>query len=141
MMAWAVVPTAGFLVRPCGHVSIVGSLGIMRAGLFWLIVIGFGLTACTLQRGQIANDIGRNVVGLSKEQVLACMGPPLNKGAEGETEVWSYREAEKAVRVLAKELESATIQGPRDTASVSAVKLLARRGTADRSQYRLLHNS
>jgi hypothetical protein len=42
-------------------------------------------------------------------------------------------EAEKAVRVLAKELESATIQGP---SSVSAVKLLARRGTADRGQLR-----
>jgi hypothetical protein len=62
----------------------------MPAGLFWPIVIGLALTACALQRAQIANDAGRNMVGLSKEQVLACMGPPLNKGAEGETEVWSY---------------------------------------------------
>lgn len=30
------------------------------------------------------------MVGLSKEQVLACMGPPMNKAAEGATEVWSY---------------------------------------------------
>jgi hypothetical protein len=29
-------------------------------------------------------------VGLSKEQVLACMGPPANRMAEGATEVWSY---------------------------------------------------
>ncbi len=28
------------------------------------------------------------MIGLSKEQVLACMGPPRNKG--GATEVWSY---------------------------------------------------
>ena len=30
------------------------------------------------------------MVGLSKEQVLGCMGPPANKAAEGQTEVWSY---------------------------------------------------
>lgn len=30
------------------------------------------------------------MVGMSREQVLACMGPPANKAAEGQTEVWSY---------------------------------------------------
>jgi hypothetical protein len=30
------------------------------------------------------------MVGLSKEQVLACMGPPATKAAEGAAEVWSY---------------------------------------------------
>jgi hypothetical protein len=30
------------------------------------------------------------MVGLSREQVLACMGPPASKAAEGATEVWSY---------------------------------------------------
>ncbi|MGY3358848.1 outer membrane protein assembly factor BamE (lipoprotein component of BamABCDE complex) [Bradyrhizobium sp. GM0.4] len=30
------------------------------------------------------------MVGMSKEQVLACMGPPLAKAAEGATDVWSY---------------------------------------------------
>ena len=30
------------------------------------------------------------MVGLSKEQVLVCMGPPASKAAEGKTEVWSY---------------------------------------------------
>jgi hypothetical protein len=29
-------------------------------------------------------------VGLTKEQVLACMGPPAIRMAEGATEVWSY---------------------------------------------------
>lgn len=29
------------------------------------------------------------MVGLSKEDVLACMGPPVNKMAEGDTEVWA----------------------------------------------------
>jgi hypothetical protein len=62
----------------------------MRARLFWPIVIGFALTACTFQRAQIANDARINMIGLSKEQVLACMGPPLNQDAKGTTEVWSY---------------------------------------------------
>ena len=30
------------------------------------------------------------MVGMSKEQVLTCMGPPASKTAEGQTEVWSY---------------------------------------------------
>jgi hypothetical protein len=55
----------------------------MRARLFWPIVIGFALTACAFQRAQIANDARINMIGLSKEQVLACMGPPLNHGCRG----------------------------------------------------------
>jgi hypothetical protein len=30
------------------------------------------------------------MIGFTKEQTLACMGPPANKGVEGATEVWSY---------------------------------------------------
>ena len=30
------------------------------------------------------------MIGFTKEQVLGCMGPPVNKAAEGATEVWSY---------------------------------------------------
>jgi len=30
------------------------------------------------------------IVGLTKEQLLACAGSPANKGAEGAIEVWSY---------------------------------------------------
>jgi outer membrane protein assembly factor BamE (lipoprotein component of BamABCDE complex) len=30
------------------------------------------------------------MVGMSKEQVLVCMGPPASKAAEGQTDVWSY---------------------------------------------------
>jgi hypothetical protein len=63
---------------------------IMRAHILWLIAIGLALSACAIQRAQIASDARIKMIGLSKEQVLACMGPPLNKGAEGGTEVWSY---------------------------------------------------
>lgn len=30
------------------------------------------------------------MVGMTKENVLTCMGPPASKAAEGATEVWSY---------------------------------------------------
>jgi hypothetical protein len=65
----------------------------MRARLFWPIVIGFALTACAIQRAQI--DARPNMIGLSKEQVLACMGPPTTQYAQGTTEVWSYNSENK----------------------------------------------
>jgi hypothetical protein len=68
-----------------------GALRItMRARLLWLTAIGLALSACSIQRGQIANDAQAKMIGLSKEQVLACMGPPVNKDTGGATEVWSY---------------------------------------------------
>ena len=48
------------------------------------------LTGCALQRAQVASDAQTHMVGMSKEGVLACMGPPANKAAEGAVEVWSY---------------------------------------------------
>jgi outer membrane protein assembly factor BamE (lipoprotein component of BamABCDE complex) len=48
------------------------------------------LAACAVQRAQLATDAKTQMVGMTKEQVLACMGPPANKAAEGGTEVWSY---------------------------------------------------
>ena len=30
------------------------------------------------------------MIGLTKEQLLACAGPPANQAAVGQTEVWSY---------------------------------------------------
>ena len=30
------------------------------------------------------------MIGMPKEQVLACMGAPANKATEGKTEVWGY---------------------------------------------------
>ena len=37
------------------------------------------------------------MVGMSKEQILACMGPPANKAAEGQTEVWGYNSGDGTV--------------------------------------------
>lgn len=40
------------------------------------------------------------MVGLSKEQLLACMGPPGQKMAEGATEVWSYNSGKDRVTAV-----------------------------------------
>jgi hypothetical protein len=55
-----------------------------------IVVLCVALGGCAIQRAQVAQDARAQMVGLSKEQVLTCMGPPANKAAEGTTEVWSY---------------------------------------------------
>ena len=48
------------------------------------------LTACTIERAHVASQAQTSMVGLTKEQVLACMGPPAQQQQVGQTEVWSY---------------------------------------------------
>ncbi len=55
-----------------------------------IVALCAALGGCAFQRAEIAQDARTQMVGLSKEQVLACMGPPANKAAEGATEVWGY---------------------------------------------------
>jgi hypothetical protein len=62
-----------------------GPMSALRSVVAVLIAAAC-LTECTIQRAVIANDAQNKMVGLSKEQVLACMGAP-RKGA---TEVWTY---------------------------------------------------
>jgi outer membrane protein assembly factor BamE (lipoprotein component of BamABCDE complex) len=58
---------------------------------FVLVICGaVALAGCAVQRAQVAQDARARMVGMSKEQVLGCMGPPGTKAAEGQTEVWSY---------------------------------------------------
>jgi hypothetical protein len=57
-----------------------------------LAAIGLFLLAggCAIQRAVVASEAKDHMVGFSKEQILACMGPPASKATEGATEVWSY---------------------------------------------------
>jgi hypothetical protein len=55
-----------------------------------IVALGAALCGCAFQRAEIAQDARTQMVGLSKEQVLACMGAPASKAAEGSTEVWGY---------------------------------------------------
>ena len=70
----------------------------MKNNLFWVAVACL-VSACALQRAQIAQDAQNKMVGLSKEQVLACMGVPVQKSAEGSTEVWVYHAGDGSTTV------------------------------------------
>jgi hypothetical protein len=48
------------------------------------------LGGCAFERAEIAQKAQASMIGMPKEQVLACMGPPANKATEGKTEVWAY---------------------------------------------------
>jgi len=62
---------------------------ILRRWIGLLVVLSFA-SGCSVQRAVVARGAQEKMVGLSKEQVLVCMGPPATKAAEGATEVWSY---------------------------------------------------
>lgn len=64
--------------------------GAMNWNRFIAICYAFGLAGCAVQRAVVAQSAQEKMVGMSREQVLGCMGPPANKAAEGATEVWSY---------------------------------------------------
>lgn len=53
-------------------------------------LLAAAIAGCAVQRSQLATEAQVKLVGLTKEQVLGCMGPPVRRHAEGTTEVWSY---------------------------------------------------
>lgn len=61
--------------------------------LFPLLLV-VALSGCmsngSLRRDDIAAKAKTRMIGMSREDVLACMGPPKKKAEEGATEVWSY---------------------------------------------------
>ena len=63
------------------------------------VVIAACVADCGAERVQIANYAQNKMVGLTKEQVLACMGSPASKATEGATEVWSYPSGNCTVNV------------------------------------------
>jgi hypothetical protein len=65
-------------------------LGIGKMRSLGIATLAVAVSGCALQRAQIAQDARVQMVGMSREQVLICMGPPANKAAEGQMEVWSY---------------------------------------------------
>ena len=49
------------------------------------------VTGCSsFDRANNATSARRQMVGLTKEDVLICMGPPSKKAIVGTTEVWAY---------------------------------------------------
>jgi len=68
------------------------AMGLLRSTVLMVMSAGAAVvvTGCAIERAQVAHDAQSRMVGLTKEQLLACMGPPAAKAAEGATEVWSY---------------------------------------------------
>jgi hypothetical protein len=55
-----------------------------------VLAVSVAVGGCAFQRAEVAQDARSQMVGMSKERVLGCMGPPVSKAAEGSTEVWGY---------------------------------------------------
>jgi hypothetical protein len=65
-------------------------LGDQYMRILGIVALGAALGGCALERAEIAQKAQSSMIGMPKEQVLACMGPPVNKATEGKTEVWAY---------------------------------------------------
>jgi hypothetical protein len=55
-----------------------------------IVALCAALGGCAFQRAEVAQTAQASMIGMPKEQVLSCMGPPANKATEGKTEVWAY---------------------------------------------------
>jgi len=62
-----------------------------------IVALGAALAGCATERAPVAEDARLQLVGMSKEQILACMGPPAGKAVESLTEVWSYNTGDGTV--------------------------------------------
>jgi hypothetical protein len=57
----------------------------------WLIAAGLlAVAACSIQRAMVASQAQHDMVGMSRAQILACMGPPAQRQADSDIEVWAY---------------------------------------------------
>ena len=84
---------------------------------WWILAAAFLLAGCAVQRSQQATEAREEMVGLSKEQVLACMGPPGQRMAEGATEVWSYASGNGHVSTLVNTSSNTTFNAGNTSAS------------------------
>lgn len=88
----------GIIVIALTAAALLGYLFDWIRYILWIEVIviitvslaGPVLSSCSYQRAEVAADAKTKMVGMSKEQVLACMGAPSQHAIAGETEVWSY---------------------------------------------------
>jgi hypothetical protein len=92
------------------------------------------LAGCSIQRAQIAGEAQSNMVGLTKEQVLACMGPPVNRAAESATEVWSYNSGNERTQLstFGQSTTDASLYGSGGYVSANASTISSGFGVATR---------
>jgi hypothetical protein len=60
----------------------------MRKAIMWISCAG--LAACSWQRTQLSQDAQSYLIGLTKDEILRCMGRPMATIPEHATEVWSF---------------------------------------------------
>lgn len=77
----------------------------------FLIALLTVLAGCAAERAMVAQDAQTKMVGLSKEQVLACMGTPASKAAEGQTEVWTYNSGNGQTSTFALSQATTSVSG------------------------------
>jgi len=82
-----------------------------------ILAAAFLLAGCAVQRAHQATEAREQLVGLSKEQILACMGPPGQRMAEGATEVWSYASGNGHISTLVNTSSNTTFHGGTSSAS------------------------
>jgi hypothetical protein len=89
----------------------------MRIHRIGLVLACGALAGCGYQRAQVASEAPTLMMGMPKEQVLACMGQPARKGNEGPAEVWSYNSGDGSVDPMIVRSESASGVPPSNQAS------------------------
>ena len=58
-------------------------------------VMLLAVAGCASGRGATANEAQPQMIGMSKEQILKCMGPPHSSFVSGATEVWVYNSGDQ----------------------------------------------
>jgi hypothetical protein len=58
--------------------------------IWGIVALCAALGGCAFERAEVAQKAQASMIGMPKEQVLACMGAPASRASEGKTEVWGY---------------------------------------------------
>ena len=92
----------------------------MRIHSFFIAGLAVVLCSCggKIERAGIAAQAQTSLVGMTSEQILACMGIPAQKSSEGQTEVWAYNSGNNE-RVVAG-VTTANAQGTSNGNSANA---------------------
>ena len=101
--------------------SVISSyLQFIASAIFFLsIALCLFVSGCAAQRAAVAQDAQSKMVGMTKEQVLSCMGAPANKASEGQTEVWTYKSGNGATTVSSFSTANAMVSGTANAATGS----------------------
>jgi hypothetical protein len=93
--------------------------GINRPTIAICAFLVAALAGCALQRAETASNARTAMVGMPKEDVLACMGVPASSGGEGGTEVWGYNSGDG--RVVTASMANAFTTGQSSTTGHATV--------------------